>query len=497
MNVKRLTEKPPALAYPGDPPAYEPAVLGESQVMQEIIDVTSNIGPIAQRLATAGVKTVIRYYNHRNVSLPTKCLTLTEIQALREAGLAVAVVFEQRAGAADHPGDNGHIEDFGGENAADDAERALELAGQLGQPKHSAIYFAVDWDFAAAAELNQIAEYFQTVKDALAGQYLVGIYGSGTVGQHLQNRQLVDHMWLAGSTGWSGFESALRAGNWSLFQRDLNQRSGIGGFDYDGDIFNPSFDNFGQFGVDGVIGGSAMPSAASALYKVKARSGLNLRSGPGETYRVIETVPQGTIVTGKGLEGPWMQVDLQGDGPVDGYMFASFLDAVSGGLPLAVAASDGAPHVAPIDVARAEMKIGVSEIPGPENNPRIVMYHSTTRGGAASDETPWCSSFVNYCVEQAGFRGTDSKAALSWEDWHQDASASPSEGNIVVFRRRAGSASGAVVGGHVGFFISQDEHTNTIQVLGGNEGNRVRIAPFPKNGVSGSFHYELLSVRRA
>ena len=462
--------------------------------MQPIFDVPGNVGPLATRLAGAGVKTVIRYYNHRNVTLPTKCLTPAELQALHGAGLSVAVVFEQRAGAADQFGGGGHIEDFGGENGANDADRALQLAGEMRQPKNSAIYFAVDWDFAAPSDLEQITEYFQAVKGVLAGKYLVGVYGSGAVGQHLQNQQLVDHIWLAGSRGWTGFQTMLGSGKWSLFQRDLQQHSDIGSFDYNGDIANPSFADFGQFGADGApVGSAASLQPAAALFRVKARSGLNLRSGPGTGYRVIETVPLGTIVTGKALDGSWMQIDLQGDGNVDGYMFESFLEPVSGGLPLPVPPSSPGAHVMPIDVARQEMSRGVAEIPGPQSNPRIVLYHSTTKGGAASDETPWCSSFVNFCVEQAGLQGTDDKAALSWHEqhWGQDVTAEPAEGDIVVFRRTGPTSSG----GHVGFFIGQDQAS--IQVLGGNQDNRINIKPFPKDGMSGETRYKLMSIRRS
>lgn len=106
--------------------------------MQEIIDVASNVGDFASDLAAAGVKTVIRYYNHRNSSRnPSKCLTPSELQALRDAGLSIAVVFEQRGGAPLSRTDSSHIEDFGAEKGRSDAERALDLARQMEQPSGS------------------------------------------------------------------------------------------------------------------------------------------------------------------------------------------------------------------------------------------------------------------------------------------------------------------------------------------------------------------------
>ena len=457
--------------------------------MQAIIDVPSNVAEHAGRMAEAGVKTVIRYYNHHNsVKLPSKCLSHSELQALFEAGLSVGVVFEQGGGA------NGDIADLDVENAVGDAHRALELAAELGQPQHSAIYFAVDSDYFKRSELDQIAAYFEKVNETVAGNYLIGVYGSGTVGRHLKNLRLVEHVWLAGSIGWAGTRSMLNSGNWSIFQHRLELHSQIGHFGYDGNIINPSEESFGQFGADGVSI-TARGDGSAALFKVAVRTTLNLRSGPGETFSIIAPIPAGTIVVGRGRDGAWMKVDLEGDGHVDGYMFANFLEAVSGGVPLALTSRDSRIQLRPIDVARAEMNLNVSEIRGAQNNPRIVMYHQTTEGGAAPDETPWCSSFANYCVEQAGLRGTESKRALSWHElpWGHEVTAEPAEGDVVVFRR----ASQNSAGGHVGFYIGYiGQDRDSIHLLGGNQNNRISIAPFPKNGISGGTRYKLMSIRR-
>ena len=454
--------------------------------MHEIIDVPSNVADHAHRLAEAGVTTVIRYYNHANsVKLPSKCLSRAELDALSDAGLSVAVVFQQRGGAG------GHIDDLDAEAGVSDAGRSLALAAELGQPQGSAIYFAVDADFYRRAELDRITPYFEQANRALAGNYRVGVYGSGTVGRHLKNLGLVEHVWLSGSLGWSGTRAALAAGDWTIFQQSLAKRSEIGGFSYDGNVVNPSCDSFGQFGAEGARL-TARGEGSAALYRVAARTSLNLRSGPGEGFAILASAPAGTIVVGRAREGSWIKVDLEGDGHADGYMFAGFLEAVSGGLPLPPPSGDRGGRIEPIAVARAEMNLGVGEIRGPQNNPRIVMYHRTTEGGPAGDETAWCSSFVNYCVEQAGLRGTNSRWALSWHEqgWGRDVAGDPKEGDIAVFRRSGPSGSG----GHVGFFVGGDEHT--IEVLGGNQGNRVNVSSYPKNGRVGDTKYKLMSIRR-
>lgn len=449
--------------------------------MREVIDVARDVGAYAVGIADAGVKTVIRYYNNRNSERhPTKCLTGGELNALFAAGLSVAVVFEQGGGA------NGRLEDLTASTGERDGKRAKTLADALGQPAGSAIYFAVDDDYYKPAQLAQITSYFAAAVASLDGKYLCGCYGSGTVGRHLRKAGLVDYVWLAGAAGWSGTRQVLEDGTWSLFQKDLEQIFPVGRFDHDANIVNPAFPNFGQFDASGVR--ATEPSATvAALYRVAARSGLNLRSGPDVSFRAMETIPSGTIVVALSREGEWLGVDLQGDGVCDGFLFAGLLEQVSGGLPLKLGA------IEPITVAEAELALDVQEIPGPRHNPRILLYHSTTAGGAEADETAWCSSFVNYCVEQAGLRGVGSKRARRWHDgpWGRDVTNAPRRGDIVVWRRYNTSQEG----GHVAFFLDRDE--TSIRVLGGNQGDRVCIQTYPVQGTLGDFNYTLLSIRRA
>lgn len=449
--------------------------------MHSVIDVPHNVSEFASRLKMAGVSVVVRYYNHRNSnSFPSKCLARDEFDALNDAGLAVAVVFQQRGGAG------GNISDFESGAGARDASRALQLATGVGQPENSAIYFAVDWDYYKSADLAKLKAYFEQVKSTLSGRYKLGVYGSGTVADTLSG--IVDYVWLAGAVGWSGTREALAANRWSLFQKHLELHSEIGGFGYDGNIVNPSNADFGQFSDKAVL---ATPRGIgnATLYMVVASSGLNLRSGPGETFSVLKNYPNGTLVTGQGRDGDWIKVDINGDGTVDGYMHGEFLRAVSGGLPVMNGAA--APKSA-IAIAEEELALGVSEVAGSQHNPRIVMYHATTSGGSASDETAWCSSFANYCVERAGLIGTDSKWARSWHDgsWGRDVSSSPQRGDIVVFSRVGAGDNG----GHVGFYLSDD--ATSVEVLGGNQSNRVCIARYPKNGRLGPYEYKLLSIRR-
>lgn len=121
-----------------------------------------------------------------------------------------------------------------------------------------------------------------------------------------------------------------------------------------------------------------------------------------------------------------------------------------------------------MSIARAE--IGQKEVPGSGDNPRVVEYHASA-GGASPDSVPWCASFVNFCITQAGLVGTNSKAARSWTNWGRDAG-SLVPGCIVVLSRGAD-----VTKGHVGFCVG--ERPGWISLLGGNQSDAVNIADFP------------------
>jgi uncharacterized protein (TIGR02594 family) len=144
--------------------------------------------------------------------------------------------------------------------------------------------------------------------------------------------------------------------------------------------------------------------------------------------------------------------------------------APAAGSPAApAAATSAAPaiHARVLEIARAEL--GVAEVPGVADNPRIVAYHATTSGGKEPDSVPWCSSFVNFCVEQVGLKGTDSKSARSWMTWGRAATGF-FPGCIVVLER------GAAPQGHVGFFVGTE--SGRLRLLSGNQGDRVSIASF-------------------
>jgi uncharacterized protein (TIGR02594 family) len=125
----------------------------------------------------------------------------------------------------------------------------------------------------------------------------------------------------------------------------------------------------------------------------------------------------------------------------------------------------------------AKKELGVKEIPGKDHNKRILEYLETC-GINAGDETPWCSAFVNWCVEQSKMKGTDSATARSWMSWGKESSGK--KGDIVVFWREK------IDGwkGHVGF-VNSIEADGSIYVLGGNQADSVSIAKYSRDRLLG------------
>ena len=128
-----------------------------------------------------------------------------------------------------------------------------------------------------------------------------------------------------------------------------------------------------------------------------------------------------------------------------------------------------------MNIAMGEM--GVSEIPGPEHNQRIIAYFTSTTYHASADEVPWCAAFVNWVLEQAGISRTKSAAALSFRDWGVRVD-KPSYGDIAVINRGGGK-------GHVAFYTGEKvfDGQKYVSLLGGNQSDSVNIEWFKASDI--------------
>lgn len=199
---------------------------------------------------------------------------------------------------------------------------------------------------------------------------------------------------------------------------------------------------------------------AKDLYEVTAES-LNVREEPSIHGRIIGVLSKGDDVKLNSVSGDdyWYKVTTPA-GTI-GWASHKYLRKV-----VASPKSDF-PWLA---IALAEK--GTREFPGDADNPRVVEYlHSTNLGTPSwnEDETPWCSAFVNWCMEKAGYEGTDSAWARSWLSWGKPVE-KPVPGCVAVFTREGG--------GHVGFYMGQTK--TSIRLLGGNQSDAVSESPQDK-----------------
>ena len=133
-------------------------------------------------------------------------------------------------------------------------------------------------------------------------------------------------------------------------------------------------------------------------------------------------------------------------------------------------------------IALAERGKGVAERPGGEHDPEILKYLASTVIGSdpkfLKDETPWCSAFVNWCVTQAGVKGTNSAKARDWHDnggWGRRLD-EPVKGCIAVLWRERPDHPDRL--GHVGFYDRAEG--DKIFLLGGNQSNTINVAAYPR-----------------
>jgi uncharacterized protein (TIGR02594 family) len=124
----------------------------------------------------------------------------------------------------------------------------------------------------------------------------------------------------------------------------------------------------------------------------------------------------------------------------------------------------------PVWLTEARRHIGLREIKGAQHESRIVAFWKAIRmGGIRDDETPWCAAFVGGCLEAVGIVSARSGTARDYLNWGVPIEY-PLVGCVAVFSRLGG-------GGHVGFVEGRDEHYR-LQILSGNQGDEVSVAPF-------------------
>ena len=125
-------------------------------------------------------------------------------------------------------------------------------------------------------------------------------------------------------------------------------------------------------------------------------------------------------------------------------------------------------------------EFGVKEIAGSEHNPEVLKYFNATDSPASmiTDETSWCSAFICWCADKAGYENTRKLNARSWLTVGEKVE-TPMIGDVVVYWRESVSS----WKGHVGMYVR--EAGGWIYTLGGNQSNQVGITAYPKSRLLG------------
>ena len=290
-----------------------------------IIDTPFNTTTSISCLKSQGVGTVIRYYNFSNSSVfPNKRLELPEAEALSANEMQITVVFQQRQ---DRVADFSELKGFAAGRAA-----FRHAQHSIGQPTNSGIYFSVDFDASNNEITNNVIPYFQGVRRAFIEEggenleYRIGVYGSGLVSSRLTNDGLIQLTWLAMSRGFRGTREALERGEFNLAQHaPATHLCGLG---VDFNDSNPDRPDFGAFTIDAAVVPVNPLASAGQQHRVTARSGLRLREGPGAQFEIIGGLRFGEVVSVVSVVDGFARVDVEGDGQIDGFASAAFLERV-------------------------------------------------------------------------------------------------------------------------------------------------------------------------
>jgi hypothetical protein len=160
------------------------------------VDCFSTIRPEwAPQLRALGYSFACRYYRRAPLTGGRgNAVSREEVAALHANGMGFLPVYQN---TSDKP------EYFDRMNGWNDAAAAIAKAEDMGQPKGTAIYFAVDCD-PDVPPLGYFQELNEHVRD-----WDVSVYGPGHVCKALKVAGLAKHTWLANAKGWRGYKEWL------------------------------------------------------------------------------------------------------------------------------------------------------------------------------------------------------------------------------------------------------------------------------------------------
>ena len=132
-------------------------------------------------------------------------------------------------------------------------------------------------------------------------------------------------------------------------------------------------------------------------------------------------------------------------------------------------------------LAVAHRLLGLTETPGPGNNPILLDWAKAADLPFDRDETPWCGLFIAHCLASTLPEAPLPANPLGARQWLKFGVAVPPQlGAVLVFWR--GSPKGWA--GHVALYWAED--ATSFHVLGGNQSDAVTITKIAKSRLLGA-----------
>ena len=136
----------------------------------------------------------------------------------------------------------------------------------------------------------------------------------------------------------------------------------------------------------------------------------------------------------------------------------------------------------------AQRFVGIEEINGDEDNPRILSWLRHDNAWPQHDEVPWCSGFANEIAWELRLPRSKSLRARSWLRVGTPVTLEQARPafDVVILKRGSGNQPGPDVidaPGHVGFFAGVEG--TKVLILGGNQSDSVSVARFPVSRILG------------
>ena len=177
------------------------------------------------------------------------------------------------------------------------------------------------------------------------------------------------------------------------------------------------------------------------------------------------------------------------------FIEASKATYVTGKVPTDIVGNSDAPDTGPVSYTEPDPEKPPPEGPGwaaleriltadlaasaswreTGNNPKVIdcLAHVGIKSG--SDQPPWCAAYVSKKLTEAGLESMRSAASQAYRKYGSEIGTADwsrvRKNDIVVISYGGGS-------GHVGFFRGYDQSRRRVMLLGGNQGNTVKLSSF-------------------